>query len=121
MSSFSIKNDINIIRLKQMIIRFFSSLSVFTVTVFFTPNFDISSFPILILASLFIISSDYLMSVISGIHDIPLGRGIIGFTAAAVFIYMAQFFVSGYNITLISSFIAAAIYGIISSMIPNKI
>ena len=111
------KKNINLLRIKQMSIKMLTAISVFTLTVFFTPNFDISSFPILILASLFIISSDYLMSVISGIHDIPLGRGIIGFTAAAVFIYMAQFFVSGYNITLIST----AIYGIISSMIPNKI
>ena len=115
------KKNINLLRIKQMSIKMLTAISVFTLTVFFTPNFDISSFPILILASLFIISSDYLMSVISGIHDIPLGRGIIGFTVAAVFIYMAQFFVSGYTITLISSFIAAAIYGIISSMIPNKI
>ncbi len=113
------KKNIDLLRLKQFTIKMIAAISVFTLTVFFTPNFSISSFPILILASLFIICIDYLMSVISGIHDIPLGRGIVGFTAASIFIYMTQFFIAGYSISLLSSFIAAAIYGVISSMIPN--
>lgn len=118
-----IKNkNINIdsLRITQMIIRFISSLSIFAVTVFFTPNFTISSFPILILSSIVIILFDYLMSIVTGIHDIPLGRGLVGFTAAAIIIYMTQFFVDGYYISITSSLIAAAIYGIIDSMLPNE-
>ncbi|MNI45690.1 Membrane protein of unknown function [compost metagenome] len=108
------------LRISQMIIRFLASLSIFTVTVFFTPNFNISSFPILILSALTIIILDYLMSIITGIHDLPLGRGLVGFTSAAIIIYMTQFFVSGYYISIFSSLIAAAIYGIIDFMLPNK-
>lgn len=108
------------LRISQMIIRFLTSLSIFTVTVFFTPNFNISSFPILILSSITIIILDYIVDIITGIHDIPLGRGLVGFTSACIIIYITQFFVSGYYITVISSVIAAAIYGIIDSMIPNS-
>lgn len=108
------------LRISQMIIRFLTSLSIFTVTVFFTPNFNISSFPILILSSITIIILDYMVAIITGIHDIPLGRGLVGFTSACIIIYITQFFVSGYYITVISSVIAAAIYGIIDSMIPNS-
>lgn len=108
------------LRISQMIIRFLTSLSIFTVTVFFTPNFNISSFPILILSSITIIILDYMVAIITGIHDIPLGRGLVGFTSACIIIYITQFFVSGYYITVISSIIAAAIYGIIDSMIPNS-
>ena len=108
------------LRISQMIIRFLTSLSIFTVTVFFTPNFNISSFPILILSSITIIILDYIVAIITGIHDIPLGRGLVGFTSACIIIYITQFFVSGYYITVISSIIAAAIYGIIDSMIPNS-
>lgn len=108
------------LRISQMIIRFLTSLSIFTVTVFFTPNFNISSFPILILSSITIIILDYIVAIITGIHDIPLGRGLVGFTSACIIIYITQFFVSGYYITVISSVIAAAIYGIIDSMIPNS-
>ena len=117
-----IASNINIDRLRitQFIIRFISSLSVFALTVFFTPNFKINSFPILILSSITIILFDYLVSVITGIHDIPLGRGFVGFTCAAIIIYITQFFVEGYYISVTSSLIAAAIYGVIDSMLPNR-
>lgn len=108
------------LRISQMIIRLIASISVFAVTVFFTPNFKISSFPILLLSAIAIIIFDYLMSIITGIHDIPLGRGFVGFTCAAVIIYITQFFVDGYYISIVSSLIAAAIYGLIDSMLPNK-
>lgn len=114
------KNNTDSLRLSQIIIRFISSLSIFAVTVFFTPNFNISSFPILILSAITIILFDYLVSIITGIHDIPLGRGLVGFTCATLIIYLTQFFVDGYYISITSSLIAAAIYGIIDSMLPNK-
>lgn len=113
--------SIDKLRVSQMAIRFVSSLSIFAVTVFFTPNFNVSSFPILILSSITIILFDYLMSVVTGIHDIPLGRGFVGFTCAAIIIYMTQFFVDGYYISIFSSLIAAAIYGIVDSMLPNQV
>ena len=68
------KEGIDSLRISQMIIRFISSLSIFAVTVFFTPNFTISSFPILILSAIVIILFDYLVSIITGIHDIPLRK-----------------------------------------------
>lgn len=115
------EHKLDTLRLSQMAIRFLTSLSIFAITVFFTPNFTISSFPILILSAISIIILDYLMATITGIHDIPLGRGLVGFSSACIIIYITQFFVSGYYITLTSSLIAAAIYGIIDSMIPNKL
>lgn len=117
----NLKNSIDTLRIKQMIARFITSLSIFAVTVFFTPNFQISSFAILVLSAITIIILDYLMSVITGIHDIPLGRGLVGFTSAAIIIYVTQFFVDGYYISIISSLIAAAIYGVIDFFLPNKI
>ncbi|MEG2348058.1 MAG: phage holin family protein [Clostridia bacterium] len=112
--------NLNYLRISQMIIRFICSISIFTVTVFFTPNFNIKSFPILILSAIAIIILDYLVSIITGIHDIPLGRGLVGFTSAAIIIYITQFFVDGYYISILSSLIAAAIYGIIDSLLPNE-
>ena len=114
------KEKINTLRLKQMIIRFISSICVFTTTVFFTPNFNIDSFPLLLLSSIVVIILDFFMSVITGIHDIPLGRGLVGFTSAVIILYIAQFFISGYYISMLSSMIAAAIYGIIDYMLPNS-
>ena len=115
------KTVFNSLRLSQMFIRFLSSLSIFAVTVFFTPNFNLSSFPILIISAVAIIILDYLMSIITGIHDMPLGRGLVGFTTATIIIYLTQFIVDGYYISITSSLIAAAIYGVIDSMLPNNV
>lgn len=114
------KTEIGTLRISQMFIRFLSSVSIFAVTIFFTPNFNLSSFPILIISAVAIIILDYIMSIITGIHDIPLGRGLVGFTTAAIIIYTTQFLVDGYFISLTSSLIAAAIYGVIDSMLPNN-
>lgn len=114
------KIGIGTLRMSQMLIRFFTSISIFAVTVFFTPNFNLSSFPILIVSSIAIILLDYIMSIITGIHDMPLGRGLVGFTTAAIIIYITQFLVDGYYISLTSSLIAAAIYGVIDSILQNK-
>ena len=114
------KNGFYTFRISQMLIRLLTSISIFAVTVFFTPNFNLSSFPILIVSAIVIILLDYIMSIITGIHDIPLGRGLVGFTSAAIIIYVTQFIVDGYYISITSSIIAAAIYGIIDSMLINK-
>ena len=119
-NTLTLENSIDTLRLKQIAVRFLTSLSIFALTVFFTPNFEISSFSILILLSITIIILDYLMSVVTGIHDIPLGRGIVGFTSASIIIYITQFFVDGYYISITSSLIAAAIYGVIDYFLPNK-
>lgn len=114
-------SSIDTLRFKQTFIRLVTSISIFAITVFFTPNFNISSFPILILSSITVIILDYLASIITGIHDIPFGRGFVGFITAAVIIYVTQFFVDGYYISIISSLIAASIYGIIDTMLPNDV
>ena len=86
----------------------------------FTPNFNISSFPILLLSSLVIVILDYLLSLITGVNDTIYGRGIVSFLSSAIIIYITQFIVIGYYISIPSSIIAALIYATISSFIPNE-
>lgn len=114
------RNEIGALRISQMLIRFLTSISIFAISIFFTPNFNLSSFPILILSSVIIIILDYFMAIITGIHNIALGRGLVGFTCAAIIIYLTQFLVDGYYISMSSTLIAAAIYGVIDSMLINK-
>ena len=108
------------IRITQNIVRFILSLAIFVFTVFLTPNFNISNIYILFISSLFVIILDYLVSTITGIHDYPIGRGIVGFFSCIVIIYATQFFISGYYISIFSSIIAALIYSAVDYMLPNK-
>ena len=113
-------NSLNLLRLKQLSIKFVTSLAILGTTAAFAPNFNFESFPTLLLSAFTIVILDYLVATVTGIHDSPTGRGIVGFVASTVIIYMTQFIVSGYYITILSSIIAALIYGIIDYFIPNE-
>ncbi len=107
-------------RITALVLKYISATAILTATTFFTPNFTISSLPSLFLSSLVIIILDYMMSIITGINDSSIGRGIVGFVSAAIIIYMTQFIVPGYYISMLSSLIAAAIYGTLNSFMPNE-
>lgn len=109
-----------LLKFNHLIIKMITSISIFMLTVFFTPNFDIVSFPIFLLSSFTILLFDTLVNMILGTDSLSFGKGIIGFTVYAIMIYMTQFLIDGYYISVISTLIASAIYGIIVSMIPNE-
>ena len=54
-----------------------------------------------------------------GIEASPFGRGIVGFVSAAIILYLTQFFVPGYSITILSAIIGAIVYGIVTYLIPG--
>lgn len=113
-------NELDKLRIKQFALKYLSSISTLALTVLFTPNFNISSFPILLLSSLVIVILDYLLSLITGVNDTIYGRGIVSFISSAIIIYVTQFIVIGYYISIPSSIIAALIYATVSSFIPNE-
>lgn len=113
-------NNINILRLKQLSIRYITSVAILGTTAAFAPNFNFESFPILLLSAFTIVILDYIVATVTSIHDSPTGRGIVGFVSATIIIYMTQFIVAGYYISMLSSIIAALIYGLIDYFIPNE-
>lgn len=113
-------NNLNNLRLKQLIIRFLSALAILILTSFFTINFNTSSYPKLIISAIAVVVLDYFVSTISGIHDIPLYRAIVGFVASTIIVYMTQFFVPGFYISIATSIIASLMYGVIQYFLPNK-
>ncbi len=115
-----ILEKINKTRLKQNVIRYIAATIILVITAYMSPNFETGSLFILFLISFVIVILDYMMSVVTGIHDNPTARGFVGFTSALILIYMTQFFVDGYYISIISTIIAAAIYGVIDSYLPNN-
>ena len=112
--------ELDKLRIKQFILKYISSTSILSITTIFTPNFHIDSFPILLLSSLVIVLLDYMLGIVTDMHDKAYSRGFISFITAAIIIYITQFIVIGYYISIPSSLIAAAIYGVISGFIPNE-
>lgn len=114
------KHNKNFLRLKQMLIRYISCISIFALTLIFTPNFEISSFYVFLLSSFCIIILDYMVGILTGVHDEPIGRSIVGFFSFSLIIYITNFIVAGYSITIVSSLIAAGIYSLIDFLLPNS-
>ena len=115
-----VNNNINFLRIKQLVIRYITIISVLGVSATFAPNFNFQSFPILLIAGFAVVTLDYLVSTITGIHDMRIGRGIVGFVSATIIIYLVKYIVAGYYISFLSSTITALIYSVIDYYLPNK-
>ena len=116
-NSKSMSNDWSV---AGIIIRLIASAVVLAITAFLIPGFSISGVGSLIVAAIVLTIMDYLFVKLLGIEASPFGRGIVGFIAAALILYLTQFFVAGYSISVLSAVIGAIVYGIVTYLIPGN-
>ena len=116
-NSKSVSTDWNV---AGIVIRLIASAVVLAITAFLTPGFAISGIGPLIVAAVVLTVLDYLFVKLLGIDASPFGRGIVGFVAAALILYLTQFFVAGSSITVLSAIIGAIVYGIVTYLIPGN-
>ena len=102
-----------------IIIRLIASAVVLAITAFLVPEFSIAGIGPLVIAAIVLTVMDYLFVKLLGIEASPFGRGIVGFVSAAIILYLTQFFVPGYSITILSAIIGAIVYGIVTYLIPG--
>lgn len=106
--------------LTHFVVRFIISAIVLGITAFFTPGFSIAGIIPLIIGSLCLALLDFIILKISGVNASAFGRGFTGFILSAVIIYVTQFFVAGYNVSLWGALIGAFVYGVVDAIIPGK-
>ena len=82
----------------QIIGRLIASAVVLAVTAFFTPGFTIDNFWALAISAIVLTIIDYLVTKYTGLNASPFGKGFVGFSLAAITLYVIQFFVAGYTI-----------------------
>ncbi|HHV99768.1 MAG TPA: phage holin family protein [Clostridiaceae bacterium] len=104
----------------HFLIRFVVGAVVLAITAALTPGFRIAGIWPLILGAIVLALLDYFVAKLLGVDATPFGRGITGFILAAAIIYVTQFFVSGYQVTLWGAIIGALVYGIVDLIIPGK-
>ena len=102
-----------------IVIRLIASAVVLAITAFLVPEFSISGIGPLVIAAIVLTVMDFLFVKLLGIEASPFGRGIVGFVSAAIILYLTQFFVPGYSITVLSAIIGAIVYGIVTYLIPG--
>ena len=104
----------------HLLIRLVVGAIVLAVTAALTPGFEISGIWPLLFGAVILAVLDYLAARILKLDASPFGRGITGFILAAVIIYITQFFVAGYNVTILGALIGALVYGLVDLIIPGR-
>ncbi len=104
----------------QIISRFVTSAIVLAITAFFTPGFRINSIWALALAAVVLTLMDYLITKFTGLHASSFGKGFIGFILSAVVLYLTQYFVAGYTVSLVASIVGALVYGVVDYFLPGE-
>lgn len=104
----------------HFLVRLVVGAIVLAVTAALTPGFTIRGFWPLIFGAIVLAILDYLAAKMLGVNASPFGRGIMGFVLAAIIIYATQFFVAGYNVTILGAIIGALVYGLVDLILPGR-
>ena len=103
----------------QVVGRLIAAAVVLAITAFFTPGFTIDNIWALAIATIILAVMDYLITKFTGIQASPFGKGFVGFSLAAITLYVTQFFVAGYSISWMAAIIGALIYGVVDYFLPG--
>ncbi|WP_028562116.1 phage holin family protein [Paenibacillus pinihumi] len=100
------------------VVRFIVSALVLMVVGFIVPGFSVGGFWSAFFLALVIAALGWVVEGIFGKKVTPFGRGIVGFIASALVIWVAQFIVGGVAVSLLGAVLAALVIGIIDLFIP---
>ena len=104
---------------KAFFIKLITSAIILALTAFFTPNFKISNLYSLLIAAFILTLMDYLFNLLLKKQS-HLSKGIVGFFVAIMVLYLTQFTIENYTISLPSAILGALIYSIISSYVSQS-
>jgi len=86
------------------------------------PGITVNGFVGALIAAVVIAVLGYIAEKLMGKNISPYGRGVVGFIAAAVVIYLAQYIIPNYlSVSLIGSLLAALVIGIVDAFVPTAL
>ncbi|PZD95086.1 phage holin family protein [Paenibacillus sambharensis] len=100
------------------VIRFIVAALVLMIVGFLVPGFSVGGFWSALFLAVVIALLGWVIEGIFGKRVTPFGRGIVGFLASAVVIWVAQFIVGDVRVTMVGAILAALAVGIIDLFIP---
>jgi uncharacterized membrane protein YvlD (DUF360 family) len=101
------------------LIRFFVSALVLLLVAALVPGFTIAGIGTAFLAALVIAGLGWIIEALFGQDISPYARGIVGFIISAAVLYLTQFFVPGFRISLFGALFAALLIGLIDLFVPT--
>lgn len=102
------------------IVRFIVSALVIWFTSWLVPGFAVAGFWTALMAALIIAFVGWGIEAVFKREISPFGRGIVGFGLSAAVIYFTQYFVEGFDVTIIGAILAALAIGIVDMFVPTR-
>ncbi|ATO50438.1 MULTISPECIES: phage holin family protein [Brevibacillus] len=102
------------------VIRFIVAAIVLMFVGFLVPGFAVNGFWTALIAAVVIALIGWGVESIFGDKISPYNRGIVGFVVSAIVIYLTQFLVPGFRVTVLGALLASLVIGIIDLFIPMK-
>lgn len=103
-----------------ILVRFVINAIVLMIVSFFLPGFTVNGFWVALLAAVVIALLDYVVQSVFRIDASPFGRGLSGFVVAAIIIYLTQFVVPGFSVSIWGAVIGSLLIGVIGAVVPTK-
>jgi putative membrane protein len=102
------------------VVRFIVAAIVIWFTGLLVPGFQVAGFWTALMAAVVIALLGWAIEALFKRDISPFGRGLVGFATSAAIIYVTQFFVTGFTVSLIGAILAALVIGIIDMFIPTR-
>lgn len=102
------------------VIRFVVAAVVLMFVGFLVPGFSVNNFWTALIAAVVIAILGWIVEAFFGDRISPYNRGIVGFLVSAAVIYLTQFVVTGFYVTILGALLASLVIGIIDLFIPIK-
>lgn len=100
------------------IVRFIVSALIYLFVSYLVPGFQIAGFWTAIITAIVVSLVGWAIEAMFGPRITNFGRGIIGFIASAVILYVAQWVVPGMRVTVLGALVASLVIGVIDLFIP---
>ena len=104
-----------------LIIRFIVSAVVLQLLALVLPGFAIAGFVNALLTAVVIAVLGYFAESLLGKNASPQARGFAGFIVSALVIYLAQYVISAFQVSVIGALLAAFLIGVIDMVVPTEL
>lgn len=106
----------------SFIIRFIISALVLLVVSWLVPGLSVAGFTGALIAAAVIALLGWAAEKVIGEKATPQARGLTGFLAAAIVIYVAQFIVPGtIEVNILGALLASVVIGLIDAVVPTEL
>lgn len=102
-------------------LRFVVSAIVLMLIGYVIPGFSRLTFWEALLAAVVISAAGYVVESLFGTNVSPRSRGIVGFIATAVVLYLTQFVVPHLHVSVIGALLASLVIGLVDTAVPTSV